>query len=160
MKNALVLSLATSALLLGCNGKKGIEGASCSASSDCDGSLQCVLNTCVDVEKAAAAAAETAKRNEENLKSQEALMSVLKDLRSEQERLAKEKAELDVKLAKVTDEAERARIMAEIDAKQAEIDANAAKVKKASSRSGSSGAAAPRKPAIEVKKMDDPLDGL
>jgi len=108
---------------------------------------------------------EARKRDEENRKAQEALMAELKGLKSEQERLAREKAELDAKLDKVTDEAERARLLAEIDKKNAELAANQAKQTRGSgggkkSSSGDSGTITPKKPGIEVKKTDDPLDGL
>lgn len=119
-------------LVLGCGAeKRGIAGASCSASSDCEASLQCVSNVCVDVDQLKAVAktmedAANAKADEER-RAREELITALKQLKEEQDKIQREKVELEGKLDEVTDEAERASLLAQIQAKDAELAANAAK---------------------------------
>lgn len=108
------------------------------------------------------------RRDEEQRKLMETLTAQLNELKGQQEKLEKERAELEGKLDTITDEAERAKIQAEIDKRNAALAENESKQKKASKAktggssgsSGSSGSTTPKKPAIEVKKTDDPLDGL
>lgn len=153
----LPITVSAALLVLGCGAeKRGIAGASCSASSDCEASLQCVSNVCVDVDQLKAVAktmedAANAKADEDR-RAREELVAALKQLKEQQDKIQSEKAELEGKLDKVTDEAERASLIAQIQAKDAELAANAAKMR--------SRANVDTKPVLEVKNTPDPLDGL
>ena len=113
---------------------------------------------------AAAERAKAAKRDEDNKKALETLMAELNELKSEQERLEKERASLDSKLAQVQDETERQRLLAEKAALDEELEANKAKQSKNKKnrrpKSGGDKTETKKKPAITVTKTDDPLDGL
>ena len=115
-------------------------------------------------QQASAERAAAAQRDAENKKALETLMAELNELKAEQERLEKERKELDSKLAEVQDETERQKLLAEkaaLDAQLADNKAKQSKNKKKSNTGDSgSGEAPKKKPAIEVKKTDDPLDGL
>ena len=105
------------------------------------------------------------KRAEEDRKAREELMAALKELKDQQDRIEREKGELEERLGKVTDEAEKARLLAALKAKEDELEANKASQKKTGgtakkSDDGGGISDKPKKPAIEVKKTDDPLDGL
>lgn len=89
---------------------------------------------------------------DEDRRAREELLAALEQLKEQQDKIQSEKAELEGKLDKVTDEAERASLLAQIQAKDAELVANAAKMK--------SKANVHTKSALEVKKTPDPLDGL
>lgn len=105
----------------GCDSKKlGIAGATCSASSDCSGELQCVLSTCVDPNAVRDAAAEAQQQKDAEQKdAMDALSAEIEKLIAEQTRLEGEKVDLDAKLSKVTDAVEKQQLLA----KQAELDA-------------------------------------
>ena len=93
-------------------------------------------------------------------------MAALKELKKQQDRIERDKGELEARLGKVTDEAEKARLLAEIKAKDAELAANKASQKKTGggakkSDNGRGGISDKRKrPGINVIRTDDPLDSL
>ncbi|MBL8183182.1 MAG: hypothetical protein JNL64_16450, partial [Blastocatellia bacterium] len=97
----------------------------------------------------------------------DALMAELKGLKDEQDRLEKEKKDLDERLKNVTDETEKQRLLAEKAALDAQLADNTKKQTRTRKTSGgSSGGGDDPKPekskgGITVKKnVDDPLDGL
>jgi DNA repair exonuclease SbcCD ATPase subunit len=115
-------------------------------------------------ERDAVAAAERAKaekRDQDNQKALETLMAELNELKTEQERLEKERAALDAKLGQVQDETERQRLLAEKAALEQQLDDNKAKQSKnKTKRPKAPKEETKKKPAITVTKTDDPLDGL
>lgn len=113
------------------------------------------------IEKAA-----QAKKDAEQKAAMEALMAELKGLKDEQEKLEKQKQELDAKLNNVTDAAEKQRLLAEKQALDAQIAENANKQTKKRGQTKPAAGGDDAKPekskgGITVKKnVDDPLDGL
>lgn len=111
-----------------------------------------------------------AKKDAEQKAAMEALMAELKGLKDEQNRLEKEKQDLDERLKNVTDETEKQKLLAEKAALDAQLAENTQKQKKNRGKTGGSGGsgggdgdAKPEKSkgGITVKKnVDDPLDGL
>jgi len=113
------------------------------------------------IEKAA-----QAKKDAEQKAAMEALMAELKGLKDEQQKLEKQKQDLDAKLNNVTDAAEKQRLLQEKAALDAQIAENANKQTKKRGQTKPAGGDDASKPekskgGITVKKnVDDPLDGL
>jgi septal ring factor EnvC (AmiA/AmiB activator) len=112
---------------------------------------------------AAAAQAEATRIAAEQKKAIDQLMGELKGLKDEQDRLEKEKKELDDRINTVTDAAEKARLEAEKRALEGKLDENKKKqtTKRGQTKSGDDSKPEKSKGGITVKKnVDDPLDGL
>lgn len=95
-------------VLAGCDVPKlGKRGATCTASSDCEGALQCVHATCLD--EAALAEQQTARERDAQREAElAALAAELKVLQAEQQRLQAQRQEIEANLAAVKGEADRA----------------------------------------------------
>lgn len=102
--------LALPLLLTGCEVPKlGKRGASCRASSDCEGTLQCVRTTCLD--EAALTEQQVAREREAQRDAQlGALGAELKALQDEQRRLQAQRKELEARLEAVKGESEAERV--------------------------------------------------
>jgi len=104
------LVLALPLFLTGCEVPKlGKRGASCAASSDCEGTLQCVRTTCLD--EAALTEQQAAREREAQREAQlGALEAELKALQDEQRRLHAQRKALEEKLDAVKSESEAGRL--------------------------------------------------
>ena len=104
------------------------------------------------------------KQNAEQKAAMEALVAELKGLKDEQDKLQKQKQELDDKLNNVTDAAEKSRLLAEKAALDAKLADNANKQTKKRGQTKPAGGGddkpAKSKGNVSVTKTDDPLDGL
>lgn len=133
MKRAVrgVSGLLGAMLIVACGSKQGVEGTSCSASSDCAGNLECVANVCSDLEKLRAAAAAKAKEDAEAAaklaaETRDAAAKKAEERQAYQDelrRLDSERQRLDSELAAITDEADIARKLAELSQLNAQYEA-------------------------------------
>lgn len=152
----------------GCDSTKklGIAGATCSASSDCTGDLQCVASTCMDLatkaardKEGAAADAEHKKladlqaaKDHEQKQAMDALKAELTALKAEQDRLELEKKTLDGQLNNVTNASEKTRLLAEKAMLDAQIAENA--------KTQTTNRGQPERKVTVKKNVEDPLEGL
>ena len=104
------------------------------------------------------------RRDAEQKAAMEALVAELKGLKDEQDKLQRQKQELDDKLNNVTDAAEKSRLLAEKAALDAQLADNANKQTKKRGQTSKPAGGGDEKPkskgGVSVTKTDDPLDGL